>query len=74
MRVSCAGVALFCTVRTAFDFSASNPDRGTASSGLGTLELGVSMGGQRPLIVEERSRVARRGRPGPAFEALDGQR
>lgn len=74
MRVSCAGAAPFCTVRTAFDFIASNPDRGTTSAGLGSLELGVSLGGERPLIVEERSGVSRRGRPGPRFEAIDGQR
>ena len=47
-------------VRTAFDFVASNPERGRRSQGTGNLELGVSFVGKRPLIVGETSRVTRR--------------
>jgi hypothetical protein len=60
LRVSCDAATEICTVRTAFDFVASNPERGRRSQGTGNLELGVSFVGKRPLIVGETSRVTRR--------------
>jgi hypothetical protein len=60
LRVSCDAATEICTVRTAFEFIASNPERGRRSQGSGNLELGVSFVGKRPLIVGETSRVTRR--------------
>ena len=65
IRTTCAGDV--CRVRTAFDFSASNSDKPRHSEGQGTLDLAIKFVGGRPFIVEENSRVTRRGgeaRPG----------
>ena len=51
-----------CTVRTAFDFTAINPERRRRSQGSGSLELQISFAGDRPVIVSEASRVVSRGR------------
>ncbi len=59
LRTSCAGA--FCTIRSMFDFEASDPARGRYSSGAGILELGVSFAGGQPVIVSETSSVIRRG-------------
>jgi hypothetical protein len=48
-----------CTVRTAFDFTAINPERRRRSQGSGSLELQISFAGDRPVIVSEASRVVR---------------
>ena len=61
LSVSCAGRGDFCTVRTTFDFSASNPERGRRSQGTGNLFLGITFAGGRPVIVSETSRVLRSG-------------
>ena len=69
MAVQCETAAQICTVRTAFDFAAENPDRGRRSSGTANLELGISVAGPRPVIVAETSRVVRNGRQGgPSLE------
>ena len=70
LRVNCDAATEICTVRTAFDFVASNPERGRRSQGTGNLELGVSFVGKRPLIVGETSRVTRR-RIGAATSSED---
>ncbi len=62
MRTSCARD--LCRVRTAFDFSATNADATRHSEGLGTLELAIKFVAGRPYIVEENSRVTRRGAAG----------
>lgn len=60
-RVSCAHGETQCTVRSAFDFFASNPRRRQHSRGVGEHELVVSFSGSRPVIAVEDSRVLRRG-------------
>lgn len=70
LRVSCDAATEICTVRTAFEFVASNPERGRRSQGTGNLELGVSFVGKRPLIVGETSRVTRR-RSGATISSED---
>ncbi len=62
MRTSC--VRDLCKVRTAFDFSATNADAARHSEGRGTLELAIKFVAGRPYIVEENSRVIRRGSAG----------
>ena len=62
MRTSCARD--LCRVRTTFDFSATNADAARHSEGQGTLELAIRFVGGRPYIVEENSRVTRRGSAG----------
>ncbi|HEX2555327.1 MAG TPA: hypothetical protein VHL98_16630 [Microvirga sp.] len=59
MRTSCAGA--FCTIRSTFDYRASDPNRGRTSAGTGVIELGVSFAGGQPVIVSETSSVLRRG-------------
>ncbi|WP_188311912.1 hypothetical protein [Salinarimonas soli] len=66
MRVSCAPAGEVCTVRTQFDFVASNPQLGKRSTGTGQLELVVALAGSTPVIVSETSNVVRRGRLVPA--------
>ncbi len=60
-RVSCYAVSQSCLVRTVHDFTAANPGRGARSQGVGELMLTVSFADGRPVIVEEASRVLRRG-------------
>jgi hypothetical protein len=55
MRTTCSGE--LCTVRTAFDFTAANPQAGRRSRGKGLLELRLRLVGSRFLIVSETSRV-----------------
>ena len=62
MRTTCNPAAEVCTVRTTFDFTAVNPALGARSEGRAALELGVSVAGQRPVIVFETSRVLHRER------------
>jgi hypothetical protein len=61
MRVACASRMPHCTVRSLFDFSASNPRRGRRALGTGEHELVVSFAGSRPAIAIENSRVLQRG-------------
>jgi hypothetical protein len=61
MRVACGAQMPHCTVRSLFDFSASNPRRGRRSLGTGEHELVVSFAGGRPAIAIENSRVLQRG-------------
>jgi hypothetical protein len=65
MRVSCAPAAEVCTVRTLFDFQASNPQTGRRSAGTGQLELVVALAGSAPVIVSETSSVMQRGQMVP---------
>jgi hypothetical protein len=60
MSVGCASSNQLCRVRSVFDFSARNPRVARQSRGSGTLELGLSFAGRRPVIVSETSRVHRR--------------
>lgn len=60
-RVSCNAATQSCLVRTVHDFSAASPGRGARSQGVGELMLTVSFASGRPVIVEEASRVLRRG-------------
>lgn len=62
MRTSCTRD--LCRVRTTFDFSAANAVAARHSEGQGTLELAIRFVGGRPYIVEENSRVTRRGSAG----------
>lgn len=59
MQASCR--ADVCAVRTAFDFTASNPRVGRRSRGTGILDLRVRLVGNRFVIFRETSRVVRRG-------------
>ena len=61
MRVACGAQVPHCTVRSLFDFSASNPRRGRRSLGTGEHELVVSFAGSRPTIAIENSRVLQSG-------------
>jgi hypothetical protein len=60
-RVSCNAATQSCLVRTVHDFTAASPGRGARSQGVGELMLTVSFANGRPVIVEETSRVLRRG-------------
>lgn len=60
-RVSCNAATQSCLVRTVHDFTAASPGRGARSQGVGELMLTVSFASGRPVIVEEASRVLRRG-------------
>ena len=60
MRTTCKASGNACTVRTAFDFTAASPTRGSQSEGRAILELGMNFVGGRPVIVSESSRVIRR--------------
>lgn len=71
MRVSCAPAGEVCTVRTLFDFAATNGRTGRRAAGTGQLELVVALAGPQPVIVSEASRVMRRGQLVPADSADD---
>ena len=58
-RVACEAHGTTCTVRSIFDFAASNPRQGRRSRGIGYHELVVSFSGYRPVILSENSRVLR---------------
>lgn len=60
-RVSCNAATATCLVRTIHEFTAESPGRGARSQGVGELVLTVSFASGRPVIVEETSRVLRRG-------------
>ena len=70
MRTTCDPNPPICTVRTVFDFSASNPQTGRRSQGTAQLQLGVSFADEEPMIVVENSHVTPRGpnASGKAFE------
>jgi hypothetical protein len=70
MRTTCDGSPPICRVRTAIEFTASNPRRRRRSQGTALLELHVSFAGGDPVIVAETSGVATRGRI-PRGETLD---
>jgi hypothetical protein len=61
MGVACGPGGRSCTVRSVFDFSATNPARGRKSQGIATIELVVSFEGDRPVITAESSLVHGRG-------------
>jgi hypothetical protein len=61
MEAACDAGSDLCTVRTAFDFRASDPARGRRSEGAGTLEMVISFAGRDPVIISENSWVSRRG-------------
>jgi hypothetical protein len=61
MGVSCDPGGRACTVRSVFDFAASNPASGRRSQGIATIELVVSFAGDRPVITAESSLVHGRG-------------
>jgi len=62
VEVSCGPRGETCTIRSAFDFLAVDPDRGRRSQGIATLELVVRFGDDdRPVIVAENSLVQGRG-------------
>jgi hypothetical protein len=61
MQVACDAHVPHCTVRSLFDFTASDPRRGRRSLGTGEHELVVSFAGTRPVFAVENSRVLRRG-------------
>ena len=63
---TCSAASETCTVRTAFDYTASNPETGRRAQGVANLELVISFAGGAPVIVGETSRVLRSGRPAPA--------
>ena len=61
--VACGPEAETCTVRSVFDFTAADPERGRRSQGIASLELVVAFGGDgRPVILAEDSIVHGRGR------------
>jgi hypothetical protein len=60
MQTTCKASGKACTVRTAFDFTAASPTRGSQSEGRAVLELGMNFVEGRPVIVSETSRVIRR--------------
>jgi hypothetical protein len=61
--VACGPEGETCTVRSVFDFTAVDPDRGRRSQGVATLELVVAFGpDERPVIMAEDSLVHGRGR------------
>jgi hypothetical protein len=70
MRTTCDGGPPICRVRTAIEFTASNPRRRRRSQGTALLDLQVSFAGGDPVIVAEASDVASRGR-GSRSEILD---
>jgi hypothetical protein len=58
MGVACGSRADTCTVRSVFDFTATDPRRGRRSQGVATLELVVSFReDERPVITAESSLV-----------------
>ena len=61
MRTACNGET--CTIRTAFDFRAQNPESDARSQGSGELTLTIDFGQGRPRIVSESSRVLHYGGP-----------
>jgi hypothetical protein len=61
MEVSCEPDGATCHVGLVFDYTATNPRLPGRAAGTGTLELGISVVGERPVIIEERSRTLRPG-------------
>jgi hypothetical protein len=61
MGISCDPSGRSCTVRSVFDFTASNPANGRRSQGIATIELVVGFVGDRPVITAESSLVHGRG-------------
>ncbi len=66
LRAACDPDGGICTVRTVFDFTAINPERGRRSQGAADLELEVIFVCNRQEIVAETSRVIRRGNSSPS--------
>jgi hypothetical protein len=64
-EATCSASGQTCTVRTTFDYTASNPETGRRAQGAANLELVISFAGGAPVIVSETSRVVRSGRPAP---------
>ena len=62
VRTTCDPAPPICTVRTVFDFAASNPQSGSRSQGTALLQLGVSFADGEPRIVFETSQVTSRAR------------
>jgi hypothetical protein len=60
-QVTCELDGERCTVRSSFDFDASNSRQGKRALGIGEHELVVSFSSGRPVIEAENSRVVRRG-------------
>jgi hypothetical protein len=60
MRVACEPDGTLCTVRSLFDFTASNASLGRRSRGVGHHEIVVSFLGDRPVIASENSGVLER--------------
>jgi hypothetical protein len=61
MGVTCDPSGRSCTVRSVFDFAASNPAQNRRSQGIATVELVVGFVGDRPVITAESSLVHGRG-------------
>jgi hypothetical protein len=76
MRTSCDPAPPICTVRTMFEFKASNPQTGRLSQGTAHLQLGVSFADGEPMIVFESSQVVSRGASArsEAFEDVEDER
>jgi hypothetical protein len=60
VRTTCDPAPPICTVRTVFDFAASNPQTGRRSQGTALLQLGVSFADGPPRIVFETSQITSR--------------
>ncbi len=60
-QVACEGSGARCTVRSSFDFEATNPRQDRRSLGIGEHDLVVSFASGRPVIEAEDSRVIIRG-------------
>ena len=63
MRVTCDSGKQACLVRSLIDWEAASPARGARARGVSTFELGISFSGPRPVVLFERGRVIRNGRP-----------
>jgi hypothetical protein len=76
MRTTCDPAPPICTVRTMFEFKASNPQTGRLSQGTAHLQLGVSFADGEPMIVFESSQVVSRGASArsEAFEDVEDDR
>lgn len=71
LRTACNAQSATCQVRAIFDFRAENPARGARSQGVSELVLTIDVGGARPVIVAENSRVLQRYGSGP-LSAIGG--
>jgi len=67
--VGCDSHGATCTVWSIFDFSATAPQNGRRSRGIGEHELIISFTGPSPIILSENSRVLLRG----AYNIADQQ-